>query len=252
MSRTSTGRVRRILPTTRGTGVFWPRLLTISAGMLVVDALQRRGEMVGVALAPHLAVGDDVDAGALHVADGEQGGVVLRLLQERLGHAPDLVQPRARHDLAQHLAVHQPVGLRIGADDGGLQQGVGHVIYCTLMPASLTSSAFSLSSRAIILSNSAGVVGAGSAPSAASRSLTSGEASACHDLLVEPLDDRGRRAGRRQHADPEIVGAALEARLLGGRHVGQHRGALGAADGQRHHAACRGPSAGPRSPARRR
>jgi hypothetical protein len=30
------------------------------------------------ALAPDLAVGDDVDAGALHVADGEQRGVVLR------------------------------------------------------------------------------------------------------------------------------------------------------------------------------
>ena len=32
MSRNSTGLVRLILPTTRGTGVFWPRLLTISAG----------------------------------------------------------------------------------------------------------------------------------------------------------------------------------------------------------------------------
>ena len=55
------------------------------AGVFEIDALERRREMVGVALAAHLAVGDDVDAGAFHVADGEQGGVVLRLLQEGLG-----------------------------------------------------------------------------------------------------------------------------------------------------------------------
>ena len=95
--------------------------------VLVVDAVQRRREVVGVALAPHLAVGDDVDAGPLHVADGEQGGVVLRLLQVRVLHAPQLVQPRARHAFHQQRAIDQPVGLRVGADDGGLQQGVGHV-----------------------------------------------------------------------------------------------------------------------------
>ena len=83
MSRTSTGRVRRILPTTRGTGVFVARARLDVAGVGRVDALERGGEAVGVALAPHLAVGDDVDAGPLHVADGEQGGVVLRLLAAR-------------------------------------------------------------------------------------------------------------------------------------------------------------------------
>ncbi len=50
------------------------------ARMLGVDALQREGETVGVALAADLAVGDDVDAGAFHVADREDRGVVLRLL----------------------------------------------------------------------------------------------------------------------------------------------------------------------------
>ena len=46
-----------------------------------VDAVERGGEAVRVALAAHLAVGDDVDAGALHVADREQRRVVLRLLE---------------------------------------------------------------------------------------------------------------------------------------------------------------------------
>ncbi len=39
------------------------------AGIVDVDAFQRGGEAVGVALAPLLAVGDDVEAGALLVAD---------------------------------------------------------------------------------------------------------------------------------------------------------------------------------------
>ncbi len=51
------------------------------AGIVDVDAFERGGEAVGVALAPHLAVGDDVEAGALLVVDGEQGCVVLRLRQ---------------------------------------------------------------------------------------------------------------------------------------------------------------------------
>ena len=66
------------------------------AGLVDVDALERGGEAVGVALAADLAVGDDVDAGPLHVADGDDGGIVLRLLEPRLGHAPD-VHAHARH-----------------------------------------------------------------------------------------------------------------------------------------------------------
>ena len=50
------------------------------AGVVQVDPVERGGEAVGVALAAHLAVGDDVDAGAFHVADGDQGGIVLRFL----------------------------------------------------------------------------------------------------------------------------------------------------------------------------
>ena len=42
------------------------------AGIVDVDAVERGGEAVRVALAPHLAVGDDVEPGALLVADGER------------------------------------------------------------------------------------------------------------------------------------------------------------------------------------
>ena len=89
------------------------------AGLVEVDAVERGREAVRVALAPHLAVGDDVDAGALHVLHGEPRRVVLRLLEERLGHAPELARPHARRQpLAEPLAVDQPVGLRVAADDG--------------------------------------------------------------------------------------------------------------------------------------
>ncbi len=103
--------------------------LTISAGILVVDPFERRREAVGVALAPHLAVGDDVDAGPFHVADGQQGGIVLRLLA---GTGPARATAPwsacAARPCISICAIHQPVGLRVGSDDGGLQQGLGHEV----------------------------------------------------------------------------------------------------------------------------
>ena len=90
-----------------------------AAGIHDVDALERSGEAVGVAFAPHLAIGDDVDAGLLHVADREQRGVVLRFLQVLLGNAPDLGRPHPRHLGAEFCAVDEPVGLGIAADNGG-------------------------------------------------------------------------------------------------------------------------------------
>src|SRR5205814_9496189 len=51
------------------------------AGSVDVNTLQRGGEAVGVTFAAHLAVGDDVEAGALLIADGQQGGVVLGFLE---------------------------------------------------------------------------------------------------------------------------------------------------------------------------
>ena len=64
-------------------------------GVLRIQPIQRGGEPIGVALAAHLAVGDDVDASALQVADREQRGVVLRLAPDRV-RLPATAPPRAR------------------------------------------------------------------------------------------------------------------------------------------------------------
>ena len=71
--------------------------------------------------ATRFAVGNNVDACALHVADGEQRGVILRLLQQIARDAPDLGRPDARHLGAELFPVYEPVGLRIAADDGGFE-----------------------------------------------------------------------------------------------------------------------------------
>ena len=88
-----------------------------------VEPLERVGEVVRVALAPDLAVGDDVDAGLLHVAHGERRRVVLGLLEPLVLDAPQLVGGYARRQPSRELrTVDQPVGLRIAADDGGLER----------------------------------------------------------------------------------------------------------------------------------
>src|SRR5204862_1316138 len=89
-----------------------------AAGIHDVDALERGGEAVRVALTPHFAIRDDVDAGLLHVADREPRGVVLRFLQVFLADAPDLGRAHARHFGAEFCAVDEPVGLRIAANHG--------------------------------------------------------------------------------------------------------------------------------------
>jgi hypothetical protein len=86
--------------------------------MLQVDAVQGSGKAVGVALPAHLTVRDDVHAGPFHVLNGEPSRVVLGLLEERLGHAPELACSDSwRQPLAEPLAVDQPAGLGIAPDD---------------------------------------------------------------------------------------------------------------------------------------
>src|SRR6185295_16586854 len=86
-------------------------------------AIERGGESVGVALAAHLASGDDVEPSALLVADGEHGSVVLRLLETFRRHAPQLPRPYPwRKSPAQLLAVDQPVGLRVAPHQRRRQQ----------------------------------------------------------------------------------------------------------------------------------
>ena len=91
-------------------------------GIVGVDAFERGGKAVGIALAADLAVGDDVDAGALHVADRDDGRVVLRFFEMLFRQPPHLVHARARHGFRQHGAVDQPFRLRIASDHGGRQQ----------------------------------------------------------------------------------------------------------------------------------
>ena len=57
------------------------------AGIVDIDALERGGEAIRIALAPHLAIGDDIETGALLVEDGDPGRVVLRLV-EPIGRDP--------------------------------------------------------------------------------------------------------------------------------------------------------------------
>ena len=93
------------------------------AGVVDVDAFERGGEAVGVTFAAHLAVGDDVEAGAFLVADGDEGGVVLRLLQPLGIDLPQFLHAHARRKpRGEVLAVDQPVGLRVGADERGRKQ----------------------------------------------------------------------------------------------------------------------------------
>ena len=66
-------------------------------GIVGVDAIQCGSKAVGIALAADFAVGHDVDAGALHVSDGHDGGVVLRFL-EMFGRQP----PHRMHAGARH------------------------------------------------------------------------------------------------------------------------------------------------------
>src|SRR5581483_12164648 len=83
-----------------------------------VDAFERGGEAVGVALAPDLAVGHDVEAGFLLRLDGEQSRIVLRFPEEALLDPPKLARAQPRRKApGELLAVDQPFGLRIAADE---------------------------------------------------------------------------------------------------------------------------------------
>src|SRR5262245_15254211 len=74
-----------------------------------VDAAERVGEAVEVALAPNLAVGDDVDAGGLLHAYSLRRRIVLSFLEIRLLDTPDLFQSDARRRPGEHdVFPHQP------------------------------------------------------------------------------------------------------------------------------------------------
>src|SRR5205085_11620973 len=112
---------------------------TAAAGALArivqVDPLQCGGETIAVALAADLAIGDDVDIGALHVADGQHGGIVLSLLEEWLGDAPDIAGTNTwRQSAEQLVSIDEPVWLRVAADNSGRQELDRPLSHSRLLP----------------------------------------------------------------------------------------------------------------------
>src|SRR5580700_6724163 len=73
------------------------------AGIVDIDAFERGGEAIRIALAPHLAVGDDIKTGALLVADGDPGCVVLRLVEQFGRDPPQLLGAYPRREPAGEL-----------------------------------------------------------------------------------------------------------------------------------------------------
>ena len=71
--------------------------------MFGVDPLQRRCEVIGVALPPDLAIGHDIDTGALHAWMGNDGRIILRVFQMIVRNAPQLRHSGARNGFRQHL-----------------------------------------------------------------------------------------------------------------------------------------------------
>ena len=91
-------------------------------GIVDVDPFERGREAVGIAFTPHLAVGDDVETGALLVADRQPRCIVLRLVEPFGRHPPQFARAHPRRKAPrQILAVDQPVRLGIRPDQRGRQ-----------------------------------------------------------------------------------------------------------------------------------
>ena len=87
---------------------------------LGVDAAEGGGEAVGVAFSPDFPVGDDVHAGALHLADSHHGGVVLGLGEAFRRDLPEFPRPHPRRQAcAERRPIDQPVRLRVAPHHSG-------------------------------------------------------------------------------------------------------------------------------------
>jgi hypothetical protein len=84
--------------------------------------------IVRVALAPDLAVGDDVEAGILLGSNRDQGRIILRLREKRLGNSPQLFRADARRKApGEFRAIDEPIWLRLAAYKRGRKQDIGIV-----------------------------------------------------------------------------------------------------------------------------
>ena len=104
-------------------GVGMARSIERRSRVVEIDAVERRGKPVRVALAPDLAVGDDVEAGVFLGADGDERGVVLRVGEVRLRQPPQFLRAHARQKPPGELrAVDQPFRLRVAPNQRRRQQ----------------------------------------------------------------------------------------------------------------------------------
>ena len=93
------------------------------ARIVDVDALERRGEVIRVALATDLAIRDDVETRVLLRLDRDERGVVLRFRQKRRGDAPQLFGAHTRRKSSgEFLPIDEPLRLRIAAYERRRQQ----------------------------------------------------------------------------------------------------------------------------------
>src|SRR5882762_4846801 len=76
-----------------------------------------------ITLPPHLTVGEDIETSALLISNGQNRGVVLRLLQPFRSNPPQLLSANARgHFLCEFLAIDQPIRLRIGTYESSWEE----------------------------------------------------------------------------------------------------------------------------------
>src|SRR3977135_324803 len=76
-----------------------------------------------MALPPHLTVGEDIETSALLISNGQNRGVVLRLLQPFRSNPPQPLSANARgHFLCEFLAIDQPIRLRIGTYESSWEE----------------------------------------------------------------------------------------------------------------------------------
>src|SRR5262249_4865802 len=99
-------------------GVELSRAAQRFARVVEIGPVERRGEVIAVALAPDFAVSQDVDARALELVHDDSRRVVLRLLEIARVDAPHVARPHPRRQAREQLvAVDQPIRLRIAPDE---------------------------------------------------------------------------------------------------------------------------------------
>lgn len=104
------------------------------ARIVDVDSLKRRCKAVRIALAPHFAVGDDVQPRFLLLANDEASRIVLCIVEKLRRDSPQLLQSNARWKATREVfTINQSFRLRIAADQC---RGKEHCSkpFCKMMP----------------------------------------------------------------------------------------------------------------------